>query len=288
MTPITERLKAVFVRRDATIMSGAPSAMFARVAEDIGYECVYVTGAGIANMHPGVPDIGLVTLSELADHVSAIADVVAVPLLVDGDTGFGNPINTLRDADDRTVSAPVFNREDQIFPKCGLGQGVIRRRDGAEDQAAIDAGLDGNFRSSRAPMRWRRGFMIALISPRIHRGSAGRRFVNVRVMRESTTRLKDICQRRERCWCRAPRRPLCASFEASVSKRFTSLVPAFRTISGCRMSVLSRSQHHRPYPGLPCRRHTVPGRRGLPFWQSEQDGAHRKSLGTRGRCGNPD
>src|SRR6476646_5005588 len=121
MTTRCERLRTLFARRDAVVMPGAPNALFARVAEDLGFESVYVTGAGIANMHLGVPDIGLVTLSELADHVRAIAEAVAIPILVDGDTGFGNPINTARTV--RMIEragAAGLQLEDQVFPKkCG-------------------------------------------------------------------------------------------------------------------------------------------------------------------------
>jgi 2-methylisocitrate lyase-like PEP mutase family enzyme len=146
----TKRLKSIFGRRDATLIPGAPNALFARVAEDLGYECAYVTGAGIANMHLGVPDIGLVTLSELADHVRAIADVISVPLLVDGDTGFGNPINTARTV--RLIEgagAAGLQLEDQIFPKkCGhfSGKGVIPVPEMVQKiKAATDARIDDNF-----------------------------------------------------------------------------------------------------------------------------------------------
>src|SRR5436190_17446139 len=90
------RLKALLAARRAAILPGAPNALFARVIAAHGFEAVYVTGAGIANMSFGVPDIGLVTLTELVDHVSAIADAVNIPILVDADTGFGNPINVGR------------------------------------------------------------------------------------------------------------------------------------------------------------------------------------------------
>jgi 2-methylisocitrate lyase-like PEP mutase family enzyme len=143
-------LKAIFAKREATIFPGAPNALFARVTEDLGYDCVYVTGAGIANMHLGVPDIGLVTLSELADHVRAIVDAVSVPVLVDGDTGFGNPINVARTV--RTIEragAAGLQIEDQVFPKkCGhfAGKDVVSLDDMVQKiRAAVDTRVDGNF-----------------------------------------------------------------------------------------------------------------------------------------------
>jgi 2-methylisocitrate lyase-like PEP mutase family enzyme len=150
LTTSPQRLKAILSRRDATIIPGAPNALFARVTEDLGYECVYITGAGIANMHLGVPDIGLVTLSELADHVRAIADAVTIPILVDGDTGFGNPINTARTVRmiERAGAAGI-QLEDQIFPKkCGhfSGKGVVPLDEMVQKiRAAVDTRIDPNF-----------------------------------------------------------------------------------------------------------------------------------------------
>ena len=62
----TAALKAILARREAVLFPGAANALFARVIEDTGFEAMYVTGAGIANMYLGVPDIGLTTLSEIA------------------------------------------------------------------------------------------------------------------------------------------------------------------------------------------------------------------------------
>ena len=72
-------------------------------------------------MYLGVPDIGLVTLSELAEHVSAISDSVNIPILVDGDTGFGNAINTRHTVKVlERAGAAGMQIEDQLFPKkCG-------------------------------------------------------------------------------------------------------------------------------------------------------------------------
>lgn len=150
MTTSPKRLKAILSRRDATIVPGVPNALFARVTEDLGYECVYVTGAGIANMHLGVPDIGLVTLSELADHVRAIADSVTIPILVDGDTGFGNAVNTVRTVRmiERAGAAGI-QLEDQIFPKkCGhfSGKGVVPLDEMVQKiRAAVDTRIDPDF-----------------------------------------------------------------------------------------------------------------------------------------------
>ena len=74
------------------LVPGVANALGARVVEDLGFDAVYVSGAGIANTFYGIPDIGLVTLTEVAAHVAAIRGAVELPLIVDADTGFGNAI----------------------------------------------------------------------------------------------------------------------------------------------------------------------------------------------------
>src|SRR5690606_6012405 len=91
VTKPATRLKSILARREAVLMPGAPNALFANVIQELGYECAYITGAGVTNMYLGVPDVGLITMSEMAQHIAVIADTVNIPLLVDGDTGFGNP-----------------------------------------------------------------------------------------------------------------------------------------------------------------------------------------------------
>src|SRR5882757_3720011 len=80
----------------AVVMPGVSNALAARVVADLGFPAAYVTGAGIANTYLGIPDNGLVTLSELTDHVAAIRDVFPGPIMVDADTGFGNALNMTR------------------------------------------------------------------------------------------------------------------------------------------------------------------------------------------------
>jgi 2-methylisocitrate lyase-like PEP mutase family enzyme len=160
----TTRLKALLARKRAAILPGTPNALFARVIEDLGFEAVYVTGAGIANMSLGVPDIGLVTLTELTDHVAAVCDAVGVPVLADADTGFGNPINVTRTvrALERAGAAGV-QIEDQIFPKrCGHfnGKDVVPLAEMVQKiKAAVDSRNDPDFQIlARTDARAARGF----------------------------------------------------------------------------------------------------------------------------------
>jgi len=108
---------------------GVSDALTAAIAADAGFEALYVSGAAIAYTRLGRPDIGLLSMTEVADHVARIADRVATPLIVDADTGYGNALNVQRTvrAFER-AGAAMIQLEDQAFPKrCGHldGKGVI-------------------------------------------------------------------------------------------------------------------------------------------------------------------
>jgi 2-methylisocitrate lyase-like PEP mutase family enzyme len=142
-----ERLKALLARRAAVTVPGAANALFARVIEDLGFEAVYVTGAGIANMLLGVPDVGLTTMTEVRDTVAAIADAVSIPLIVDADTGYGNAVNVMRTVRSlERAGAAGIQIEDQVFPKkCGhfAGKDVIAAGEMVQKiKAAVDARHD--------------------------------------------------------------------------------------------------------------------------------------------------
>lgn len=126
------------------ILPGAANALTARIIEDQGFEAVYVTGAGISNTFLGVPDIGILSLPELAAHVSAMRRVINLPLIVDADTGFGNAVNvrhTVRVLE--TAGADAIQLEDQKFPKrCGhfAGKDVVSRQEMmGKIRAAVEA-----------------------------------------------------------------------------------------------------------------------------------------------------
>ena len=150
MTRPTTTLKTILNRREATIFAGAANGLFARIIEDLGYEAVYITGAGVANMYLGAPDIGLTTLTEVANQVAAISDAVAIPLLVDADTGFGNAVNMVRTVKVlERAGAAGLQIEDQVFPKkCGHfdGKAVVPLEEMlAKIKAAVDTRKDGDL-----------------------------------------------------------------------------------------------------------------------------------------------
>lgn len=143
----TESTKKVLRRlaeaRRGVLVPGAFNALSARVIEDLGFEAIYVTGAGVTNMHFGLPDQAFMGLHEIAEHTARIRDAVNLPLLVDADTGFGNALN-VRHAVRVLERAGVdcIQLEDQVSPKrCGhfAGKAVI---DTAEMLGKIKAAAD--------------------------------------------------------------------------------------------------------------------------------------------------
>lgn len=141
------RLRDLLAQKKAVLLPGAANALAARVIEDLGFQAVYVTGAGVTNTFLGMPDIGLMSVTELASHVSAMRDVVALPIIVDADTGFGNAINVARTIQTLERSgANAIQLEDQDFPKrCGhfSGKSVVPKAEMVQKiHAAVDARLD--------------------------------------------------------------------------------------------------------------------------------------------------
>jgi len=136
--------RSLLVPGAAVVLPGVSNALAARVVADLGFAAAYVTGAGIANTYLGIPDNGLVTLTELADHVAAIRGVFPGPLMVDADTGFGNAVNLVRTVKVlERAGADAIQIEDQVFPKrCGHfdGKAVIPQAEMvAKIKAAVDA-----------------------------------------------------------------------------------------------------------------------------------------------------
>jgi 2-methylisocitrate lyase-like PEP mutase family enzyme len=145
--PVRRDFHAALKPGAALILPGVANALAARVAADCGFSAAYVTGAGIANSFLGIPDNGLVTLTELVDHVGAIREVFVGPLMVDADTGFGNALNMRRTIQAlERAGADAIQIEDQVFPKrCGHFEGkeVIPAAEMVQKiKAAVDARSD--------------------------------------------------------------------------------------------------------------------------------------------------
>ena len=144
------RFKQAVLERRGLLLPGVANALGARIVEDLGFEAVYLTGAGLANTEFGLPDLGMVTMSEFAEAAFRIGDACTLPLVVDIDTGFGNALNVHRTI--RTMEragAAAVQIEDQVFPKkCGhfAGKGVIPIAEmTSKIKAAVDTRIDDNL-----------------------------------------------------------------------------------------------------------------------------------------------
>lgn len=121
MSGTPARLRALFGGDAPVVAPGAFNALFARLIEEAGFGAVYMSGAGVANALLGRPDLGLVTMSEMATVAAQICDVVEVPVIADGDTGYGGVHNVARTvAAYERAGVAAIQIEDQTFPKrCG-------------------------------------------------------------------------------------------------------------------------------------------------------------------------
>lgn len=142
-----QRLRDLIDARRGVLVPGAFNALSARVVADLGFEAIYVTGAGVTNMWFSLPDQAFMGLSDIADHTARIRDAVELPLIVDADTGFGNALNTYHAV--RTLEragADCIQLEDQVSPKrCGhfSGKAVIETGEMlGKIKAAVDARRD--------------------------------------------------------------------------------------------------------------------------------------------------
>jgi 2-methylisocitrate lyase-like PEP mutase family enzyme len=161
-------LRSKLEERRGLLVPGASDALSARVIAGMGFEAVYVTGAGVTNVLLGMPDLGFISLPQLAQQTSAIHEAVELPIIVDADTGFGNALNvrhTVRVLEQ--AGANAIQIEDQIFPKrCGhfSGKQVIPADEMmAKIRAAADARRDQDFLIiARTDARAEHGFDAAI------------------------------------------------------------------------------------------------------------------------------
>ena len=122
----TTQLKNLILDKEILVMPGAYDCISAKLVEAAGFKAVQCTGYGIAGSRLGKPDVGLLSFDTMLDQTRAICRSVNIPVMADGDTGFGNAVNmhyTIECFEE--AGAAGINIEDQVFPKrCGHMNGL--------------------------------------------------------------------------------------------------------------------------------------------------------------------
>ncbi len=144
------RLRALLESGQTIVAPGAFDPLSARLVEEAGFPAVYMTGFGTSAALIGRPDVGLLTMTEMAGNAGRIADCVDVPVIADADTGYGNPLNVIRTvAAYEAAGVAGIHIEDQVAPKkCGHMEGklVIPAEEMAEKvRAAVEARAQPDF-----------------------------------------------------------------------------------------------------------------------------------------------
>jgi 2-methylisocitrate lyase-like PEP mutase family enzyme len=140
-------LRDLLDRPGIIIAPGAYDGLSARLVEQAGFDVVYMSGSGAANSLLGEPDLGLTTMSEMADQAARIAAATRLPVISDADTGYGGPLNVRRTVQEyERAGVAGLHLEDQVFPKrCGHFEGkeVIPTDEMVgKIKAALDARVD--------------------------------------------------------------------------------------------------------------------------------------------------
>lgn len=144
------RLRALLDSGQTIVAPGAFSPLAARLVEEAGFPAVYMTGFGTSASLIGRPDVGLLTMTEMAGNAGRIADCVDIPVIADADTGYGNPLNVIRTVGAfEAAGVAGIHIEDQVAPKkCGHMEGkhVIPAEEmAAKIRAAVDARAQPEF-----------------------------------------------------------------------------------------------------------------------------------------------
>jgi 2-methylisocitrate lyase-like PEP mutase family enzyme len=144
------RLRALLESEQTIVAPGAFDPLAARLVEEAGFPAVYMTGFGTSAALIGRPDVGLLTMTEMAANAGRIADCVDIPVIADADTGYGNPLNVIRTVGAYEAAGVAgIHVEDQVAPKkCGHMEGklVIPAPEmAAKVRAAVEARAQPEF-----------------------------------------------------------------------------------------------------------------------------------------------
>lgn len=143
-------LRQLLSSGEILVAPGAHDALTAKIIEKTGFKAVYLTGYGQAASHLGTPDVGLLTMTEMLARVNNLASAVDIPVIADGDTGFGNAVNVMRTVRQYEMAgAAAIQLEDQVAPKkCGhmSGRQVVSQEEMVgKIRAAVEARRDPDF-----------------------------------------------------------------------------------------------------------------------------------------------
>jgi len=146
----TTMLRNLLKTKETIIVPGTYNALIAKLIEKKGYQAIYCTGGGISTSVYGLPDIGLVTLTEMIYIVKQISDSVKIPIISDADTGYGDAINVSRTIKEfEKIGISGVHLEDQMFPKkCGHVKGkklISTEEMVGKIKAAVEARTDPDF-----------------------------------------------------------------------------------------------------------------------------------------------
>jgi methylisocitrate lyase len=146
----TTRLRQLLKDPGIVLAPGAHDAFTARLIEQAGFSACYMTGAGTVAALLGLPDVGLITMTEMVLNARYIARAVSIPLISDADTGYGNAVNVMRTVREYEAAGVAgIHLEDQIFPKkCGHMEGkalVPLEEMAGKIRAACEAREDPDF-----------------------------------------------------------------------------------------------------------------------------------------------
>ena len=143
-------LKARFTKGHLVVAPGVFEMVSAKIADQMGFEALYMTGYGTVASYLGLPDAGLASYTDMVNRVAQYASITDTPMICDGDTGYGGLLNVMHTVRGyETAGACAIQLEDQEFPKkCGhmLGRRVIPTEDMvAKIRVAAEARTDKNF-----------------------------------------------------------------------------------------------------------------------------------------------
>jgi 2-methylisocitrate lyase-like PEP mutase family enzyme len=149
MTLVRERLRAALTQHGLVVAPFVYDGLQAMIAQKSGFSAVYMTGFGTAASR-GMPDLGLLTMSEMVANARCICRAVEIPAICDADTGYGNPLNVIRTVEEfENAGAAALHIEDQVWPKrCGFleGKKVIPRDEMVQKvRAACDGRNDSDL-----------------------------------------------------------------------------------------------------------------------------------------------